>query len=361
MADVVYLHVGAPKTGSTYLQDRLYTNRTTLSEHGVQYPIGLQPDMFRAALDLTERSWPSIPEGNAGEWDSLVGRVRRADGAAIISHEILSVAKRGQVARAMADLQGAEVHVVYAARDVARQVPAQWQESLKHRKRHSFRKYVRQVTEGKRREPSLFFWQAQSLPDVLNRWTQGLPPSQVHVVTVPHSRTDPDELWLRYCRAFGIDPAWAPEDAARANESMGIEEAALLRKLNRRLKRGSIDPVEYGRIVRTVVVHETLAARGHKRRITLPPAAHDWAEEVAQEWIDWIQGSGIDVIGDVEDLRPVRPEGPWQNPDRPRPRKLADAGLDALVAAVQEGARRPDPDRAPVARLGRAARRLRGR
>ena len=38
MADVVYLHVGAPKTGTTYIQDRLALNRTQLARHDVRYP-----------------------------------------------------------------------------------------------------------------------------------------------------------------------------------------------------------------------------------------------------------------------------------------------------------------------------------
>ena len=44
-------------------------------------------------------------------------------------------------------------------------------------------------------------------------------------------------------------------------------------------------------------------------KVTLPPAAFPWADEVADEWIEWIVGSGIDVIGDVEDLRPVAARG----------------------------------------------------
>ena len=36
----VYLHVGAPKTGTTYLQDRLALNATSLRRHGYRYPTG---------------------------------------------------------------------------------------------------------------------------------------------------------------------------------------------------------------------------------------------------------------------------------------------------------------------------------
>ena len=38
MSRRVYLHVGAPKTGTTYLQDRLTLNADSLAGHGVHFP-----------------------------------------------------------------------------------------------------------------------------------------------------------------------------------------------------------------------------------------------------------------------------------------------------------------------------------
>ncbi len=361
MARVVYLHVGAPKTGTTYLQDRLYLNRQELARHDVHYPVGLHTDMFGAALDLIDMSWGGQREGARGEWDALMGRVRRTSGTAVVSHEILAGARSDQVARAMQDLAGAEVHVVYSARDLARQIPAEWQEMVKHQKQRPFKRFVQQVQGAPRRDPKMWFWRAQGLPDVLSRWSAGLPPERVHLVTVPQSGGAPGELWRRYCRAFGIDPALAPEDSDRRNVSLGVDETLMLRRLNTRLREAGIDGATYRSVVRQLVVHDTLAQRTGMTRVELPPSAHPWAEEIAEEWIEWVVGSGIDVVGDVEDLRPApRGDRPWVDPDRPRRRRLADATLDALVAVVLETAERPDPERSPTARLGRAARRLRG-
>ena len=361
MADVVYLHVGAPKTGTTYLQGRLLANRAALTAHGVSYPVGLHADMFAAALDLIDLSWGGQRNRVRGEWDALVGRVRRAPGRVVVSHEILAGARTEQVARAMRDLADAEVHVVYSARDLGRQIPAEWQESIKHRKNKSFRRYLRQVRQAERRDPDLWFWRAQSLPDVLERWSAAVPPERVHLVTVPQPGSPADELWRRYCTAFGIDAAWAPEDSASTNASIGIEEIALLRALNKRLRRAELDSAHYRRLVRQLVVHHTLARRRDMRRVTLPPKAHGWAGEVADEWIAWVEQAGVDVVGDLGDLRPAPPTpGAWADPDKPRPRKTTDAALDALVAVVLEAAQRPDPEQSPAARLVRATRRLVG-
>src|SRR5881275_295100 len=116
MADVVYLHVGAPKTGTTYVQDRLLANRAALAGQGVHYPVGQNADMFPPALDLIDRRWGGQREGVRGEWDALASRVRRTPGTVVVSQEILASARSEQVTRAMLDLGDAEVHVVYSAR-----------------------------------------------------------------------------------------------------------------------------------------------------------------------------------------------------------------------------------------------------
>jgi hypothetical protein len=362
MSRVVYLHIGAPKTGTTYLQDRLALNRAELTKRDVHYPLGLHGSHFRPALDLIEMPWGGQSEDVRGEWDSLMARTRRLNGTVILSHEILSGAKPGQVKRAMAGLEGSEVHLVYSARDLGRQIPAEWQEGIKHRRRRSFARFLRQVQSSPRAKSRSWFWRVQSLPDVLSRWTVGLPPERVHLVTVPQSGAPRDVLWERYCEAFGIDTAWAPDEGANENVSIGISETAMLRKLNLRLRRAGLDSDQYRSLVRQLMVHETLAQRTKMIKATLPPEAFPWANQVTDEWVEWIEGSGIDVIGDVEELRPVPlAEGVrWENPDSPRRGQMLDAALDALVAVTMEASRRPDPEAQITARIGRAARRLRG-
>ena len=362
MSRVVYLHVGAPKTGTTYLQDRLALNRGALAERGVHYPLGVYASQFRAALDLIDDDWGGLRPEVVGEWDNLVGRVRRHDGSVIVSHEILAVARPEQVRRVMDDLGDAEVHLVYSARDLARQIPAEWQERLKHYSVPTFARYAERVRNGRRTGSPMWFWRAHGLPDVLSRWSSGLPPEQVHLVTVPQPGAPKNTLWRRYCEAFGIEPAWAPEESETANASIGAAEAMLLRRFNQRLKATGVGGEDYRKLVTEVVVQNTLAHRPKMTKVTLPPQHYDWAEEVASEWVEWIEGSGIHVVGDVADLHPVRPpEGKaWADPDVPRRPQLIDAALDAMVALAVEAAKRPDPDQELTSKLRLAARRLRG-
>lgn len=336
----VYLHVGAPKTGTTYLQDRLFGNVGTLRRHGVLVPTapwwsGRGELHFRAALDLLGQDWGG-PAGHAeGAWERLLSQVRRHHGTVVISHELLAPAPPDVVRRVLDELAGAEVHVVYTARDPARLLPSAWQEAVKQGRAMRFARFLARARAGQ-----LWFMDAFDLPHVLETWGAALPPGRVHLVTVPRSGADPELLWRRFCRALAIEPDWAPVVPRRSNASMGIPETQLLRLLNRRLRRRLADHDHRHRhVVKDVIAQQSLAQRD-SAPVRLPPADHPWVTELAGRWTGWARESGIDVVGDLDELLPLPPDPDerWVDPDRIRPRALRDAALDALVAAVREAA-----------------------
>jgi hypothetical protein len=379
MSRRVYLHIGAPKTGTTYLQDRLTLNAGSLADHDIHFPSRsplLSPGLshFRAALDLLGQDWGGEPGHAVGSWDALVKRIRRKSGTVIVSHEILAPARAEHVARAMADLEGSEVHVVYSARDLGRAIPAAWQESIKQGRRWTYRKFLRKTRRGKP-----WFFRALDLPTVLDTWGSGLPPERIHVVTVPHRpeptpvetdsqpATEPpvgaapgDPLWLRFCEVFGIDPAWAPRDSDRMNQSLGVAETQLIRQLNRRLDRATRREASYDALIREMLAQGQLVGRT-SAPVRLPPSHYDWVEQVSDRWVEYLKQSGVHVVGDLDDLRPVRPaEGvPWRDPDRVPSRQRLRVSLDALAAMTREAAARPDPDQRFTRRLRQHASRLR--
>jgi hypothetical protein len=360
MSRVVHLHIGAPKTGTTYLQDRLRLNAATLGQHGVSFPSQnrfVDADLFhfRAALDLLDQDWGGAPGHARGAWEAMAKRVRRHSGNVVISHEILAGAKPDKVAKAMNDLAGAEVHIVYSARDLGRQLPAAWQESIKQGRKWTFSRFLNKVERGQ-----TWFRNAMDLPTVLANWGAKVAPEHIHVVTVPHDRgPSGNELWLRFCQALQIDPLWAPLDSERANRSLGVAETSLLRKLNRRLELGVWREPAYDNLIRELLAQEVLVAR-NSLPVRLPPDRYGFAEAQADLWIDWLKESGVDVIGDPEDLRPRLP-GPdeiWHNPDRVRAKLELSAALDALAVMTQEAANRGTTE-SLGGRLRGTARRLR--
>jgi hypothetical protein len=365
MSRRVYLHIGAPKTGTTYLQDRLALNARSLAARGVHVPTSsplVSPGLFqfRAALDLLGQDWGGPPGHAAGAWDTLARRVRRRSGSVVVSHEILAPASPAQVARAMRDLAGSEIHVVYTARDLGRQLPAAWQESIKQGRRWSYRRFLDRFEKGR-----TWFHRAFDVPSVLGTWGAGLPPDRVHVVTVPHTQTETqhgDLLWLRMCEVLGVDPAWAPLDSDRSNRSLGIAETQVIRRLNRRMDRATRRESSYDALIREMLAQGELVRR-RSAAVTLPPQRYAWAEEQAERWIEWIEGSGVHVVGDVAELRPVPPEEGerWRDPDRVRAKRQLNTALDALASMTREAARRPDPEAQLTSRVRARAQRLRDR
>ena len=356
MARRVYIHVGAPKTGTTYLQDRMRLNAESLADHGVRYVVDDDmPTHFGAALDLIEEPWGGQRRHFVGTWeDRLMDRVRDADRDAtlVISHEILAGARPEHVARAMADLGGidsqTEVHLVYTARDLARQVPAEWQEGIKHRRQRSFGTFLEQIREAEHEDPrEMWFWRVQHVPEVLARWGSSLPPERVHLVLVPHTRDGDDTLWTRWCRALGVDPAWAPRDSSAANSSIGVAEIRVLRELNSRLADADLPGRPYRRLVRQQLVHHNLAQRDGMTKAAMPPEMHAWATALARGWVDELSTAGYQVYGDLEELVPGPGPSPeeWVDPDDVPVAEQLDVALDALTAmteiAADEG--RPGP------------------
>ena len=117
----------------------------------------------------------------------------------------------------------------------------------------------------------------------------------------------------------------------------------------------------YDDLIREVLAQEVLVSRTAVP-VRLPPERYDFAEEHAELWIEWIKGSGVDVVGDVEDLRPRRPaeDEDWKNPDRVRAKLELGAALDALTVMTQEAADRASADTVS-GKIRETARRLRDR
>jgi hypothetical protein len=342
MSRRVLLHVGTPKTGTSYLQDVLFRNRERLAEAGISYPAGRHDSHFLAALDLMQLPWGGLQTEAIGAWDDLARQVRAHEGTAIISHEILATASRSQIGTALRSLgadSGTELHLVLSVRDLVRQIPAEWQENVKHRAQLSYGSFLDQLRDPERLgRVGAWFWGVQEVPDILDRWGQELPPAHVHLVTVPPPGGAPELLWKRFSQAFGLDGIELDLEGERHNPSLGVPETTLLRRINRAAN-ADLPPSDYRPLVRELLAHQTLSRRTRSPRLALPPEDHGWAQELSASWIAEIERRGYDVIGDLGDLVGAPPVVEYADPDRPRERQVASAGVDAITALLLDNAR----------------------
>jgi hypothetical protein len=332
------VHIGEPKTGTTFLQQVMWRNRGELAAAGVLLPGHHPQDHFRAQNDLRDiEKLPSDPAGSwAAEWDVLALQAREAPGVSVISHELFCAADAAQAERAVKSLRPAEVHVVLTVRDMGSLLPAEWQETVKHRNDRTWTDWLHDVIDTESVAPDrreYWFWRVHDTMAILAAWSRLVPPEHVHVITVPPQGSGNALLWERFAGLLGIDPASADTSRARPNASLGVPEIELLRRLNLALS-PDIPDWFYMWNVKETLAHQTLAGRPRTARLVLPGDRAAWAAEQAESLISALKESRYDIIGDLDELRPRPSADLAVKPDDTPAADMVDAALEATAAAV---------------------------
>ncbi len=370
---VLHLHVGAMKTGTTYLQELMVVNRDALAEAGFVFVGPGWSRQVRAVQDLLhlDQHDPQIAALSAGAWDELVAEVRgRRDAASLVSMEFLSFTRRRRMTQVVRDLRGVEVHVVLTVRDVTSTIPAQWQTSITSKRTHTWEEFQAGVQRAAspvwaahavRGDTGVReFRRTQDVARMLRTWGRLVPPERLTVVTVPVERRDPDELWQRFATAIGVDPAVATEPPSRSNPSLGHASTELVRRLNVTLE-GTL-PWDYNRTVKSPLATRFLGnRRAIEERAHLDAATARFAADWNRSTREAIVASGAQVVGDLDDL-PVEPAADTlrEAAHGPDAAAVLDAARDAWsgLTTLHERRRRriarlgdqprPDPVDAPV-------------
>jgi hypothetical protein len=345
----VFLHVGAPKTGTTFLQNVLWANRGALARQGVLYPGDVPGAHFYAAQDLRGRYFRGHQHPRvSGAWERLAGAARDWSGATVlISHEILATCDPEEAARAVESLRPHEVHVVYSARDLARQIPAMWQESVKNGRVVPYDRYLQTLQSDNPHRVGRIFWRTQDALDVLARWGTAVPAERIHVVTVPPRGAEGDLLWRRFCALAGLDES-ALDSSVRTNEnvSLGLAEGELLRRINERLQ-GQLSWPEHETLLKNFLTRRVLTGRPGATRTGIPVADRAWVLDRCKVIADGLRECGYDVVGSLDELVPDLTGEPDTVPD-PGAEEVLDSAVDALAVLLT---RHVGPRRSRRARL----------
>jgi hypothetical protein len=326
MTERVYLHVGVPKSGTTYLQRVLDDNRARLASAGVLVVGDRHLDRVHAGMQVRED--PRLAElGTPARtaWARLVGQIHEWPGeSAVLSYELFSVASTDQVARALADLAAYDVHVVVTARDLGRSVVSAWQERLKF----GLTKPLEEWTpKSETVEGSEWGWRTLDPSGVAERWGATLPPDRVHVVTAPRPGAGPTELWRRFAEACGLTGVDVDAEVRRVNESVGVVQAELLRRVNAVLRKEVRGSRARSVWIRDLLAQDVLAPLG-REPIGVPEAQAAEATAVWENAVERIGSAGYAVHGDLADLRP-------SVTDARLPGQVGDAELvEAAVACI---------------------------
>jgi hypothetical protein len=295
MTSRVFVHIGAPTSGSAFLRDTLNRHRRRLTRVGVLYPashFGHDGGQLDAVLDVLNLATSDHAPAQ-GAWDRLADTVRDwRRGTVVVSHELLVDAGPAQVERIVSSFGGVEVHVVYAARTLGRQIPSAWQQWVLSGGTAAYPAYLTRIVSRDEHRVSRVFWRSHDVGDVLRRWGAAVPPDRLHVVTVPDGVDQDAVLWSRFARLVGVDPhrfrAGRDEHGFR-----GLAEIEVLRLLNveQRRRAGGAGAAR---------VHSLLPARGEG----LPfPAEHAaWLTAETARMVADVEAGGYDVVGDLAEL-----------------------------------------------------------
>ncbi|MGN6779904.1 MAG: DUF6752 domain-containing protein [Marmoricola sp.] len=330
MTERVYLHVGAPKSGTTYLQRVLETNRALLEDAGTLVVGERHLDRIHAAMAVRDDPrLADLPESARRAWTRLVRQIGDWRGpSAILSYELFAVASQEQAARALADLSAYDVHVVVTARDLGRAVVSAWQERLKFGLTAPLEEWQPKPESA---ESSEFGWRTLDPSGVAERWGATLQPDHVHVVTAPRPVSGPTEIWRRFAEACGIAGLDLRLDVPRANESVGVVQAELLRRTNALLKRQISGSRQRSVWIRDLLAQEVLAPLGSEP-IGVPEAQSTEAREVWRRAVERIEAGGYAVHGDLGDLEPAPSEG--RLPGDVTDAELVEAAVSCIATLV---------------------------
>jgi hypothetical protein len=355
----VFLHIGEPKTGTTFIQQVLWSNRAELAAQGVVLPGHHPQDHFRASQDLRGiEKLASDPAGPwTGEWEILASQAKQPGKTAVISHELFSAAGPEQAATAVRSLRPAEVHIVLTVRDMATLLPAEWQETVKHRNSLSWEDWLGDVIDRESVDASRrrwWFWRVHDSLAILRQWAEHVPPERIHVVTNPPRGSAPGLLWERFASLLGIDPGCADLSRARPNASLGMAETEFLRRLNQALPGPDAVPDWfYMWNVKETVAHRALADRPGGGRLVLPAERDGWAKEQSETLISGLRASGYQIAGDLDDLRPPQVAQPPASPSDQPAEAILDAAVQAAAALVVNQYQREYPAARPKEGRGR--------
>ena len=302
----VRLHIGAMKTGTTYVQQMLGHNRARLAEAGVLYPKPWS-DQVEAVRDVLELQGGSHLGSIDGAWKSMVDQIHAWPGREVVlSVEFLSFADKKQAAAIVADLAPSQVTVVLGVARRGPQPPGTVADlgaqrvgvdlSAVPRGAHSLALVGLQdpllETAGRRATAT--------------RWADVVGPENVIVVTVPPRGAPAHLLWERMAKALEVDVI-ALEQKSASNESLGPTTTELLRD-------GSTtqsEPLEMDNWVYQHAVNRSLShsvsarlSQSLTRRSQSLSEFHDWVRDESARIVKEISKAGVTVIGDLTDLEP---------------------------------------------------------
>lgn len=325
----LFLHIGLPKTGTTYLQDVLWSNKSVLAGAGLLLPGVHRRRHLLASLDVRQDPALARRSGDVrAPWRDLLTEASAWHGDVLISHEFFCAASAEQIRNAVAALPDFEVQIIVTARAMVDLGISRWQEWVRNGGTRAIDRFpVSDVYDP----TDEWGWGSSDLADVLSRWGSVVDPGRIHVLPMAPGRHDSDDLWIRFAGVLGIDPGLVTSERSASNPSMGVVETELLRRINPHLTEFR-SAGDRGRWIRSyLATPEIMPSSGERFR----PRPETLAELVRRGdlALSMLSTGGYDVVGDLSLMTPTDVSA-FRHPSEVTNAEMLDKSVKVIAALM---------------------------
>jgi len=348
VAQRVVLHIGTMKSGTSYLQGQLFSQRSRLAELGVLVPGRSRGQQIQALTQGRNR------RGDRRTWTAMADEVRAHPGDVVLSHELLGAGGARTVRNLLPDLEPATVDVVITVRDLNRTVVSMWQETIQNGRTWTWDEYYESVRACApyaaagpvdRDSAGGRFWKQQDFLRMIGLWADRLGPERITVIPLPPPGADTSLLPRRFADATGI-PLDPTLPAPRSNASLGLASALVVRELNALLAAEGHPWPDGMHLRKALLAKEVLAARAaDEPRLGLEPPP--WIHEQSAATVSALKDVDIRFVGEWSDLEPVAVAG--IRPEDVDQRLITSAAMVGLAAMIRHQIEGGPADRSPAA------------
>jgi hypothetical protein len=310
MAKRVVLHVGAMKSGTSYIQSLLFANQATLADQGVLVPGGSWTDQVNGVVDVLGRE-PNAGVDVTGSWRRLLDEIGAWAGTAVVSMEFLGPITPAKIATVVDSLRPARVSVVLSARDLNRSIAAMWQETVQNGRWWTWASYLDGVERARPRpgrtpedvtEAGRTFWRQQNTVRLSRNWLKA-EVDDFTLLTVAPPGSPSGLLGRRFGEVVGFD-AETLVPGPRANTSVDAASAEALRRMNALLAQEGLE-FPLGATLRKARLAKTVLAGRSRRDLMIGLPVTDWVVEHARVMVAALQDLGVALVGEWRDLDPA--------------------------------------------------------
>ena len=303
-----FIHIGAPKCGSTALQSWLARNRVTLAAQGVHYVSEgahwIAP--AKALVGVADRvSGKPVP---MREWERLVAAVRKATpdsgstARAIISSEWYAGASDDAVERAVRDLDGSRMRVLLFVRPLSSTLVSAWQQALKLGGKQSLQEWLTTIFDEPTSPTAERAWGKHRYDLIAARWAKRIGGDRVSIVVL--DPTNPESLFRTVEEIAGVVPGSASAAPSRTNQSLSPFESDVLLALNKEfyVRGGTLRGYRQG-VLRTFDGYVSSVRTGTPEKMRLPQSWEPRVAALNEEIAVGIERSGAQIVGDLTRFR----------------------------------------------------------